>query len=87
MPVETPARQRVALEAGRVDARGLTITTAIALTAHDALADLGVGDELALLVDPFAAIVPDLQAWCRLDVPEHQGPTIVEVMRQSDVRL
>ena len=48
--------------ARRVDARGLTITTAIALAAHDALAELAVGDELELLVDPFPAIVPDLQA-------------------------
>ena len=48
-----------------VDARGLTITTAIAVAAQDALAELAVGDELELLVDPFPAIVPDLQAWCR----------------------
>ncbi|MGZ4363499.1 MAG: hypothetical protein ACXVE1_16260, partial [Gaiellaceae bacterium] len=29
---------------------------------HDALAELAVGDELEVLVDPFPAIVPDLQA-------------------------
>ncbi len=65
MPVETRTNERVSLQTARVDARGLTITTAIALAAHDALAGLAVGDELELLVDPFPAIVPDLQAWCR----------------------
>jgi TusA-related sulfurtransferase/predicted peroxiredoxin len=48
-----------------LDVRGRTITTAIALAAHEALAELAVGDELELLLDPFPAIVPDLQAWCR----------------------
>ena len=49
----------------RIDVRGLTITTAIALAAHDALAGLAVGDDLELLVDRYPAIATDLRAWCR----------------------
>jgi predicted peroxiredoxin/TusA-related sulfurtransferase len=65
--IETPSSRAGSPAAAvhRLDARGLTITTAIALSAHEALAELAVGDELELLVDPFQAIVPDLQAWCR----------------------
>jgi hypothetical protein len=44
--------------------RGWTITTAIAFAAHGALAGPAMG-ELELLVDPFPAILPDLQAWSR----------------------
>jgi TusA-related sulfurtransferase/predicted peroxiredoxin len=71
MSAETLTEKRPAVTAStvdtmrRVDVRGRTITTAIALAAREALAKLAVGDELELLVDPFPAIVPDLQAWCR----------------------
>jgi predicted peroxiredoxin/TusA-related sulfurtransferase len=65
--IETPSSRAGSPAAAkhRLDARGLTITTAVALSAHEALAELAGGDELELLVDPFPAIVPDLQAWCR----------------------
>jgi hypothetical protein len=49
MPVETAIEKRPAVASSavglvrRVDARGLTITTAIALAAHEALAELAVG--------------------------------------------
>ena len=87
MSVETPIEKRraVASSAGglvrRVDARGLTITTAIALAAHEALAELAVGDELELLVDPFPAVVPDLQAWCRAN-----GHELFEVSEEGKSR-
>lgn len=81
MPVQAPPSERVAVEPGRVDARGLTITTAIVLAAHEALAELGAGDELELLVDPFPAIVPDLQAWCRVT-----GHELAEVSDQAQSR-
>jgi TusA-related sulfurtransferase/predicted peroxiredoxin len=65
----------------RIDARGLTITTAIALAAHEALAGLGVGDELELLVDPLPGIVPDLQAWSRAT-----GHELVNVLEEGESR-
>jgi predicted peroxiredoxin/TusA-related sulfurtransferase len=65
----------------RVDARGLTITTAIALAAHEALVELAVGDELELVVAPFPAIVPDLQAWCR-----GSGDELVDVSEEGESR-
>jgi len=49
----------------RLDVRERTITTAIAYAAHHELAGLAVGDELELVTDPFPAIVPDVEAWCR----------------------
>ena len=49
----------------QLDVRGLTITTAIAVAAHQELAGQAIGDELELLLDRFPAIVPDLEAWCR----------------------
>jgi TusA-related sulfurtransferase/predicted peroxiredoxin len=70
----------------RVDARGLTITTAIALAAHDALAELAVGDELELLVDPFPAFVPDLQAWCRASGHELADVSVEGESRRVRVR-
>ena len=73
MPTEmlTEARMRSGPEtvesAGRrtLDVRGRTITTAIAWAVHEQFASLEVGDELEVEADPFPAIVPDLQAWCR----------------------
>lgn len=67
LPTETiTTGERAVPEAiPRRDLRGVTITTAIALAAHDALVDATAGDEIELLVDRFPAIVPDLEAWCR----------------------
>jgi TusA-related sulfurtransferase/predicted peroxiredoxin len=65
----------------RVDARGRTITTAIALAAHEALTELAVGAELELFVDPFPAIVPDLQAWCRAS-----GHELLDVSAEGESR-
>ena len=49
----------------QLDLRGKTITTAIALAAHEELSERSVGDEIDLVVDAFPAIAPDLAAWCR----------------------
>jgi TusA-related sulfurtransferase/predicted peroxiredoxin len=49
----------------QTDLRGRTITTAIVFAVQEELAELAVGDELELLTEPFPAIVPDLEAWCR----------------------
>ena len=79
---EPRARPSPAVDATRrVDARGLTITTAIALAAHDALAELAAGEELDVLVDRFPAIVPDLQAWCRAT-----GHEFVDVTEEGESR-
>jgi len=67
--------------ASRVDLRGLTITTAIAVAAHDKLAALEVGDEIELLVDRFPALVADLQAWCRAT-----GHELVELAEDGESR-
>lgn len=48
-----------------LDVRGRTITTAIAWAVHEQFASLEVGDEIELETEPFPAIVPDLEAWCR----------------------
>ena len=64
-----------------IDARGLTITTAIALAAHNALAERAVGNELELLVDPFPAILPDLQAWCR-----SSGHELIALSEEGETR-
>lgn len=57
----------------RVDARELTITTAIVSSVRDVLAGLQPGDELEVLTDAFPAIVPDLEAWCRASGNEYVG--------------
>ena len=62
-----------------LDLRGQTITTAIVWAAHQQLAGLGVGDEIALQTDPFPAIVPDLEAWCRAT-----GHELVDVLRNGE---
>jgi TusA-related sulfurtransferase/predicted peroxiredoxin len=61
--VESPTKTKGA--AHRLDVRGRTITTAIALAAGEELSALGIGDELELVTDAFPAIVTDLEAWCR----------------------
>jgi TusA-related sulfurtransferase len=61
-----------------VDARRLTITTAIAWALHEQFASLDVGDEIELETDPFPAIVPDLEAWCRA-----RGHELFEVWRNG----
>lgn len=78
--VEAPPTQGVT-EAARseLDLRGLTITTAIAWAAHQQLAELAVGDEIELQTDPFPAIVPDLEAWCRVT-----GHELVDVRRNGE---
>jgi TusA-related sulfurtransferase/predicted peroxiredoxin len=65
--------------AAQVDVRGRTITTAIALAAHEALAGLPEGHEIELLIDPFPAIVPDLKAWCRAT-----GHELVDVSEEDE---
>jgi TusA-related sulfurtransferase/predicted peroxiredoxin len=61
-----------------LDVRGRTITTAIVWAVRERLAALEVGDEIDLQVDPFPAIVPDLEAWCRAT-----GHELVEVRRNG----
>ena len=90
MAVETPTTDQLAgsrlltgavveTERRQVDLRGLTITTAIVFAGQEELAGLAVGDELELLVEPFPAIVPDLEAWCRAT-----GHELVETLRESE---
>lgn len=65
-PALGPRRQAATRVACRqLDARGRTITTAIAWAVHEQFTDLEVGDEIELKTDPFPAIVPDMEAWCR----------------------
>lgn len=66
-------------ERRELDLRGRTITTAIAWAAHEQLAEMKVGDEIALRTDPFPAIVPDLEAWSRAT-----GNELVDVLRNGD---
>lgn len=49
----------------QLDVRGWTITTAIAWAIREQFASLEIGDEIELETDPFPAIEPDLEAWCR----------------------
>lgn len=71
--------QRVAEAARRqLDVRGRTITTAVAWAAHEEFATLEVGDEIELEADPFPAMVPDLEAWCRAT-----GHELVDVQRNG----
>jgi TusA-related sulfurtransferase/predicted peroxiredoxin len=91
VPVDTPpptghvpASERLGGEVadsvrGRVDLRGRTITTAIVFAAHEELVKLAVGDEIELLTEPFPAIVPDLEAWCRAT-----GHELVEMLREGE---
>jgi TusA-related sulfurtransferase/predicted peroxiredoxin len=67
MPVETRTRNKeiAQVPARRLDLRGKTITTAIVFAVQDELKHLAIGDELELTIEPFPAIVPDLEAWCR----------------------
>lgn len=76
--VHTPARGDEVTEPRTLDVRGRTITTAIALAAHEELASLEVGDELELETDPLSWIVPDLKAWCRAS-----GHDLVEVRTEG----
>jgi TusA-related sulfurtransferase/predicted peroxiredoxin len=80
-------RTQGSTEAARteLDVRGRTITTAIALEAHKALSELTVGDELELLADPFPALVPDVEAWCR--ETGHQLVGVVEEGENCRVRI
>ena len=74
-----PPPQRLAEAARReLDVRGRTITTAIAWAAHEQLASLEVGGEIQLETEPFPAIVPDLEAWCRAT-----GHELVDVRRNG----
>ena len=68
-----PGLDAVREPAASLDLRGLTITTAIAFAAHEALAGVAVGDEVELLVDRFEALMPDLEAWCRATGHELSG--------------
>jgi TusA-related sulfurtransferase/predicted peroxiredoxin len=61
-----------------LDVRGRTITTAIVWAAREQMAGLAVGDELTVETDPFPAIVPDLEAWCR-----STGHEFLEVLRDD----
>jgi predicted peroxiredoxin/TusA-related sulfurtransferase len=85
MPTETPTRQireaapRTEALREELDVRGRTITTAIAWAAHEQLAGLAVGDEIELETDPFPAIVPDLEAWCRAT-----GHELVDLRRNGE---
>jgi TusA-related sulfurtransferase/predicted peroxiredoxin len=71
--------RRLGAAATQLDVRGLTITTAIVSAVHERLAELSVGAELELLTDAFAAIVPDLEAWCRTT-----GHELVGVSRDGE---
>ncbi len=78
--VVAPPTQGVSDAAPReVDLRGLTITTAIVWAAHEQLTELAVGDEIELRTEPFAAIEPDLEAWCRTT-----GHDLVDVRRSQE---
>src|SRR5690349_12349405 len=70
-PASPPAR--------RLDARGLTITTAIVWSIHDALAELPAGAQLEVVTDAFPAIEPDLRVWCRA-----RGHELVEVVDEGE---
>jgi len=48
-----------------LDLRRLTITTAIGLAVHDALAELEPGDELDVRLGSAPALLPDMEAWAR----------------------
>lgn len=63
----------------QLDLPGLTITTAIAVAAHQRLAAIAVGDDLELLVDAFPAILPDLEAWCRVT-----GHELIDVSTEGE---
>jgi TusA-related sulfurtransferase len=87
--IEEPPGSRVAsagesqgLDGQWLNLPGRTITTAIAVAAHEALSDLPVGEEIHLLVDPFPALLPDLEAWCRTT-----GHELVDVAEQGERRL
>jgi len=69
------------VEAARreLDLRGRTITTAIVWAAREQLTELAVGDEIELQTEPFPAIVPDLEAWCRAT-----GHELVDVLRNGE---
>jgi TusA-related sulfurtransferase/predicted peroxiredoxin len=76
------ARESRVLGTQSIDLRGRTITTAIAVAARDALSDLPPGEEIQLLLDPFPALLPDLQALCRAT-----GHELVDVPEQGEHRL
>ena len=46
---------------------------------QEELAGLAVGDELELLTEPFPAIAPDLQTWCRAT-----GHELVETLKEGE---
>jgi TusA-related sulfurtransferase/predicted peroxiredoxin len=71
MVTKTPRRE--------LDVRGRTITTAIVWALRERMAELEVGDEIALETDQFPAIVPDLEAWCRAT-----GHELVDVGRNGE---
>jgi TusA-related sulfurtransferase len=62
-----------------LDVRGRTITTAIVWAIRERLAELEVGDEIDLDIEPFPAIVPDLEAWCRAT-----GHELVDLRRNGE---
>jgi TusA-related sulfurtransferase/predicted peroxiredoxin len=68
-----------------LDARGLTITTAIVSSIGEELAELAVGEEVEVLTDAFPAILPDLQAWCR--TTGHELVDVQEDRESYRVRL
>jgi TusA-related sulfurtransferase/predicted peroxiredoxin len=78
----TAAQESQVLGPEWLDLRGRTITTAIAVAAHEALARVAVGEEIQLLVDPFPALLPDLEAWCRAS-----GHELVDVAEQGERRV
>ena len=78
-PVGPSAGDVSAAARRKLDLRGRTITTAIVWAIQEQLAELEVGDEIELETDPFPAIVPDLEAWCRTT-----GHEFVDVRRNGE---
>jgi TusA-related sulfurtransferase/predicted peroxiredoxin len=79
-PTVAPPPHRVMEGARReLDVRGRTISTAIVWAVREQLAELEVGDEIDLETDPFPAIVPDLEAWCR-----RTGHEFVDLRRNGE---
>jgi TusA-related sulfurtransferase len=76
----TPSTRDVAEVACRqLDVRGRTITTGIVWAVRERLAELEVGDEIDLDIDPFPALAPDLEAWCRAT-----GHELVDLRRNGE---
>jgi predicted peroxiredoxin/TusA-related sulfurtransferase len=65
--------------AERLDLQGKTITTYIVFAVHQALAEMMEGDRVEVVTDVFAAIDPDIRAWCRAT-----GNPLVDVSSDGD---